>query len=873
MKLRVIISVFLFYFSLNFVYSQKNKLDSTIDVSDFYGTKKEFLKKLEKTVPLTFSYTNDLNVEEKVFVKKQKQSIRKFLDIIFPNNSVKYNIKGNKILLIPQSNLPPPPSNFTICGYVSDSLTGEKLMDVFIFIKEKSKGTVSNNYGFYSITLPKATYEISYFLPDFQLKKKELILDKNISFSTALSQVKKTLPDTNIINENATFEEEEKDFYIIRINTLPFFPNSYSEIIKKTLPTNEIEIKLQTEGANGMYIRGGGPDQNLLLLDGATIYKANHLFSFLPIFNLDATSNINLLKDNFPARYGGKLSSVLDVHMKEGDNKMFKVEGESGIIYSMLTIEGPIIKNKSSFIISARKTYIDTLASPFMSKDQKIAYHFYDLNAKINYQFSENNQLFFSLYSGKDKYNYYGKIYDYIDTITEVNRHEIIWGNTTFALRWNCKLSNKLFENTTLTYNKYKLLNSTSEEDDYVDPQEMYIFNDNYNSGINDLSGKIDFDFVPSPNHYIKFGIQTTRHNFTPLLYVYKFKTSDPTQNIDTTIGNNIIYNYEHCIYLEDEVNFCKKIKANIGLRYNIFDVKSKLYNSIEPRIAITYFVSNFITIKAAYDKMNQNILQLSNTSINFPNDLWVPATDKIKPISSYQYSLGVDYTINERMNISIDCFYKALKNVLEYKSNTDYTDIGWVSNWDWQNNVVQGKGWSYGTDILFQKIIGKTTGWLSYTLSWSERLFDSINSGEKFSYRYDIRHNIVFGIQHKFNKNIDFGIIWSYVSGIKATFAPFTYMSAININDYPNYITATKGVNGYRLPAYNSLDLSLNFHKQKKWGERIWSICLYNAYDRMNPFYLFYKSEYKDSQFNSVLEKVCISPIMPNISYKFKIN
>jgi len=872
MRLKFILGIAAILLRINFIYSQNNKLNTIVEVNDFSGTKKEFLKKLESITPLTFSYTNALNLDEKVTIIKQKKSIKEFLDIIFPNNTVKYQIKENKVLLITQNYLLKTPIKYTVCGYVFDSLTGEKLAGVFISLKEISKGTLTNSYGFYSFTVPKGIYEASYSLPNFSSKKKEITLDDNISLNITLSQAIKILSDTSILNENAQSTEKEMESeYLIRIKTLPIIPNNNFEIIKDFKTINEIEIKLQTEGANGMYVRGGGPDQNLLLLDGTTIYNANHLFSFLPLFNTDATSNINLIKGGFPARYGEKLSSVLDVHMKEGDNKKFKIEGETGIIFSKLTVEGPIKKNKSSFIISGRKTYIDALAEPFMKSDQKIGYNFYDLNAKINYQFSENNQIYLSFYSGRDKYSYNNKYFYTIDSTTTINKREITWGNTTLALRWNCKLSNKLFAIATLTYNKYKLLNNSSEEDDYVDPQEIYVSNNNYNSGIDDLTGKFDFDYVPSPNHYIKFGIQTTRHVFSPLFYIYQFKSNDSSQNIDTTIGNNKIYNYEHTVYAEDEINFCKKIKTNIGLRYTIFDVTSKLYNSIEPRIAITYFASEHLSLKAAYDKMNQNILLLSNTSIDFPNDLWVPATEKIKPISSCQYSLGVDYSINGRMNISIDGFYKVLKNVLEYKSNTDYTDIAWVSNWDWQNNVEQGKGWSYGTDILFQKVMGKTTGWLSYTLSWSERLFDSINSGEKFSYRYDIRHNIVLGVHHKFNNKIDVGFVWSFVSGIKATLAAITYMSAFNVSD-PYYINAG-GVNGYRMPAYSSLDLSLNFHKQKKWGERIWSICLYNAYNRMNPFYMYYQEEYQNGLYVNVLKKVCISPIMPNISYIFKIN
>jgi hypothetical protein len=880
MNLKTFIVIVSFFFSTGLAYSQENKLDSVIDVPDFSGSKKDFLHQLELLTPLTFSYTNEINVEGHIIIHKQKNSIRELLKIVFPDNAVRFHLSGNKILLVPQASIIKPPLNFTVSGYISDSLTGEKLMGVFIYMNGKTKGTVTNNYGFYSFTLPRDSFKLMCFLPGYRLKSMEVMLNRNITLDLSLSHSLLTYGDSSPPGRSTDLLHPELENVLsVRLQALPF--SCYStDIIKefRKFPG----IKERTEGSSGMYVRGGGPDENLLLIDGTPVYNANHLFSFMPVFNPDAISNIKLIKGNFPSRYGGRLSSVLDIYTKEGDNKRYKVGAEAGVLYSKLSVEGPIIKDKSSFIISGRKTYVDTLAKLFMTDDHKIGYGFYDINARVNFKFSEKNYIFLSIYSGKDKYDYYDKFQDPVDSTSLIQTSDISWQNTVSTLRWNWKISNKLFSSTAVSASKYSQRNKLSDEHAYVDPVQTTTYHDKYSTGIDDITGRIDFDYIPSPNHYIKFGIQTLNHAFSPIFYSYQFKTDDPSESMDTTIENKKKYFNEHIVYLEDELKISEKIKANIGIHYNGYDVRDKFYNSVEPRVSFNYFLSKKVSVIAAFDQMNQNILLLSTSvnvfpsglkTINYPNDFWVPATDKIKPIRSRQYSLGADMSLCEHVNLSIEGFYKELKNVIEYKNNTDYTDIYWVTQgWKWEDNIVQGKGWSYGAEAFIEKTNGKTTGWIGYTLSWSQRKFDSINYGNKFPYRYDRRHDIAFVLRHKINSNIDLGFTWSYGSGTRTTFSPYQYLSAMD-NSGSDYLNASKGINEYRLPAYHSLDISCSFRKQKKWGERTWSICVYNAYNRMNPFYMFYKYEYKNGSVSSVLKKICIFPVMPNISYIININ
>ncbi len=761
---------------------------------------------------------------------------------------------------------------YTISGYVEDTKTGEKLISASVYDTKTMKGTTTNTYGFFSLTLPKGEVVLTFSYMGYTTVSKTIDLTKdviiNFEASPSIELEEATVIDRKAENKVNSTQMSVNQIPISQIKKLPVLLGEV-DIIKtiQLLPG----VQSGSEGASGLYVRGGGPDQNLILLDGVPVYNANHLFGFFSVFNADAISSVTLIKGGYPARYGGRLSSVLDIRMKEGNMKEFKGEGSIGIIASKLAIEGPIIKDKTSFIISGRRTYIDLLSMPIQkslpNNNGVGGYYFYDANAKINHKFSDKSRLYLSTYVGNDK-AYMKNKEKYIDndvTYEDESEFALQWGNITSAMRWNYQINNKLFSNTTLTYSKYRFnigqeMNNSQTQNDTT-TKSMFSFD--YDSGIEDVTAMVDFDYIPSPNHQIKFGFGDIYHTFNPGINVFQQTDDNSSANIDTSFGANPIYAHEYSVYVEDDIRLGSRLKANIGLRYTGFIVKDSEYSSFEPRVSARFLVNEDLSFKAAYSQMNQYILLLTNSGIGLPTDLWVPATDKIKPMESTQYAAGGVYSVTPQIDITIEGFYKEMNNLIEYKEGAGFFD----SNTDWQDKVESGRGWAYGGEFLLEKKEGKTTGWIGYTLSWSERQFENISFGERFPYRYDRRHDLSIVVMHKFNDNVDIGVTWVYGTGNAVTLAVDKYQSYFGLNQsYTEPIEHYDNRNGYRMPSYHRLDVGVNLHKDKKWGHRVWSFGVYNAYNRKNPFFL----EFGYDNNNRVLKQYSLFPIIPSVRYSF---
>ncbi|PIV57832.1 MAG: TonB-dependent receptor [Bacteroidetes bacterium CG02_land_8_20_14_3_00_31_25] len=765
---------------------------------------------------------------------------------------------------------------YTISGYISDSKSGEKMISASVYDTISHRGTITNPYGFYSLTLPAGKVHFVISFVGYKQIYKEINLNVNQSINIQIEPTI-SLNEVEIIAKKDETQVDRTQMSIseIPINTIKSLPVIFGEVdVLKSLQLLP-GVQSGSEGTSGLYVRGGGPDQNLILLDGVPVYNADHLFGFFSVFNADAIQNVSLIKGGFPARYGGRLSSVIDIRMKEGSNKEFHGEGSFGLIASKFTLEGPLKKDKSSFIVSARRTYIDILAQPFIraaSDGISSGYYFYDVNAKVNYVFSDTDRVFFSVYTGKDKA--YSKMKDnYTDngtTYENIDKFALSWGNITAALRWNHIINPKLFGNLTATYSRYRF--QISENSDSKQTNNGYITQNKYEftyfSGINDISTKLDFDFHPNPNHNILFGINETYHIFSPGINVFKVSDASST-NIDTSFGNSNIYANEIFGFIEDDIRITDRLKANIGVHLCGFYVKENFYKSIQPRLSARYLINEKLSVKAAFSQMNQNLHLLTNSGIGLPTDLWLPVTNNIKPQISYQYAAGVFYDIFKGYEFSIEGFYKTMSNLIEYKEGVDF----FGSFESWENKVEVGKGWSYGSEFLIKKTKGKTTGWIGYTLAWSQRQFDNLNFGEKFPYRYDRRHDIVVVITHKLNEKIDFGLTWVFGTGNAVSLGIEKYPSVSNINEYQYYeyhseIEYYDGRNGFRMPAYHRLDIGINIHKTKKWGVRTWSIGIYNVYNRKNPFYIHYS--YDDNN-KKRLTQISLFPIIPSFSYNIK--
>ncbi len=766
---------------------------------------------------------------------------------------------------------------YTISGYVEDFETGEKLISAGVFDANTLKGTITNNYGFFSITLPKGEIKFTVSYVGYSSFSKTIDLNKDIELNIAI-EPSITLAEVVVTDSKSKNKVESTQISAIEIpiKDIQKLPVLLGEVdILKTIQLLP-GVQSGSEGTSGLYVRGGGPDQNLILLDGVPVYNADHLFGFFSVFNADAISNVKLIKGGFPARYGGRLSSVIDIRMKEGSNKKFKADGSIGLISSKLSIEGPIQKDKTSFIVSGRRTYIDVLTQPFIrmaARGEKInaGYYFYDLNAKINHKFSDKSRLFLSAYMGNDR-AYTKMKYDYIYNnikYEESTVADLEWGNITTALRWNYKLNKKLFSNTTLTYSKYRFGVGQELEEKRTGPNidEITNFAFVYNSGIEDFTARIDYDYIPNTNHFVRFGVSNIYHIFNPGITTFEFSTTADA-NIDTSYGNTKIYANEASAYIEDDIRIGANFKTNIGLHFSNFFVKDKNYPSIQPRISARYMINEFFSVKAAYSQMNQYIHLLTTSRIGLPTDLWLPVTDSIEPMRSDQFAIGGVYALSTNTDISIEGFYKTMDNLIEYKEGASF----FKNNTEWENKVEMGKGWSYGVEVLLQKSVGKTSGWIGYTLSWSKRQFENINFGEIYPYKYDRRHDISIAITHKINDEIDISGVWVYGTGNAVTLGLEKYItvndiSNLNLNSYQT-VEHLESRNNYRMPAYHRLDIGVNFHKEKKWGKRTWSVGVYNLYNRKNPFYLYFG--YDDGG-NMGLYQISLFPIIPSIKYSFK--
>ncbi|NOZ45270.1 MAG: TonB-dependent receptor [Chlorobi bacterium] len=779
---------------------------------------------------------------------------------------------------------------YTISGFIEDETTGEKLIGANVYNEKSFKGTITNYYGFYSLTLPagKILFTISYV--GYAKYQQEIDLTKDLTLNIKLTpslELQEVTVKSNSIRMNV--ESTQMSSINVPIETAKAMPMLLGE--SDILKTIQLMPGVQSgnEGTSGLYVRGGGPDQNLFLLDGVPVYNASHLFGFFSVFNADAIQSVQLIKGGYPARYGGRLSSVVDIRLKEGNNKKFKGEGSIGIISSKLTLEGPVKNEKTSFLISGRRTYIDVLTQPIIKlidNNLSAGYYFYDLNAKINHKFNEKSRLFLSAYMGNDKaYTKFKSEYLYDEIKHESSEKAGLgWGNITTALRWNYIINKKLFSNTTVTYSRYKfsINNAYTEKSIAANNTQTSEYSFEYFSGIDDIAAKIDFDYSPNPNHAVKFGISNTYHTFKPGINVFQIKGNAESENIDTTFGNTNVYANELESYFEDDIKIGSLLKINIGVHYSNFAVKNVFYNSIQPRISSRFVITEDMSLKASFTQMNQNLHLLTNSTIGLPTDLWVPATDKIKPMIAYQYAIGAIYNIKDEIAVTLEGFYKTMDNLIEYKEGASF----FSSKNDWEQQIENGRGWSYGGELLIQKDVGKFTGWIGYTLSWNYRQFDNIGFGEKFPYKFDRRHDIGIVISYKLSERIDMGATWVFGTGNAITLAQEKYVSYFSLfdqNDFFNYGGQTyydnlehyDNRNGYRMPSYHRLDLGINIHKKRYWGETTWSFGLYNAYNRQNPFYLYfgYRNNYYDGLGNNqrVLKQVSLFPLIPSVRLNFK--
>ena len=771
---------------------------------------------------------------------------------------------------------------FTISGYVRDRATGEDLIGATIFSHAFLVGAVTNNYGFYSLSFYSGeVVHLRYSYVGYKSVRKQVVVDSNIHVNIDIANTIE-LDGVDIEAEKVDKIQETTKMSHVKlpmhqIESLPAIMGEV-DVIKamQMLPG----VQSGNEGSSGMYVRGGGPDQNLILLDGTPVYNASHLFGFFSVFNSSAIKNVELVKGGFPARYGGRLSSVLDINMKEGNTKKFSGEGTIGLVASKLMFEGPIWKEKTSFMISLRRTYIDLILPPvldYFNKEESIAednvlesksrlgYYFYDINAKVNHKFSDKDRIYLSVYTGDDKlYMKDHFIYqDAVSTFTNDSDFDLKWGNLTSSFRWNHKYNNKLFSNFNLTFSDFKFQvgnrNTDINNDGVTEIRDYSAFE--YYSGIRDYSFNTNFDYAPNNNHFIKMGTQFINHTFSPGATLIQLETS--LENIDTTTGNPQVLSNEMAVYIEDDVKINSAIKMNVGVHASSVFVNKASYFSIQPRLSVRFLLPADWAMKLSYSKMQQYLHLLTNSTLGLPTDLWVPVTENVKPQLSDQIALGIAKSIKDEYLFSAEAYYKEMKGLITYKEGASFFE----TNKSWEDMIEVGQGWSYGLELLLHKKVGKSTGWIGYTWSKTDRQFEGLNFGERYPYKYDRRHDISFVLIHKLNDAWEFSTTWVFGTGNAVTLPTVRYIGQGDgkQNYEVNYFDKK---NDFRMAPYHRWDVAFKHHRKRRWGEGVMTYGFYNLYNRKNPFYYYFG--YSDSR-DRVLKRASLFPIIPTISWTFK--
>jgi hypothetical protein len=752
-------------------------------------------------------------------------------------------------------------AKYTISGTIKDAQTGESLIGATITTTElKEKGVVSNDYGFYSLSLPEGDYNLQLSYIGYKTVSIQIAMHANKTINQTLSpdNALREVVVTGTSRASENISNPQMGVNKLDANLLNNVPVLLGE--KDILKTIQLLPGVKTTGdANtGYYVRGGGADQNLILLDGAQVYNATHLFGFFSIFNSDAIKDVSLYKGGMPAAYGGRLSSVLDVKMDEGNNQTYGFEGGIGLISSRIKADGPLVKGKSSFMISARRTYADIFLK--LSGDSTLkgsSLYFYDLNTKLNYQFDDKNTLYLSAYYGQDN-------------IGLKDNFHTNWGNTTASLRWNHIFSPKLFSNTSIVYSNYSyVINNFSDTN---------IFN--VASRIKDFSVKDDFTWFANNINKVTFGLDVTHHHITP----------GNIQSSPTAIYNSTQIedrnSYEIATYLADELKIGSKVNIVYGARLNLFtlrgpgkfdtydkngavtgsrsyasDASVQEYVNLEPRLTANYTINAANSVKVSYNHNSQNIHLLSNSTAALPTDIYVMSSNNIKPGIADQVSLGYYRNLAHNVfELSAEVYYKWLGNQIDYRNNAQL-----VANQNVESQLLYGVGRAYGVELFLKKKYGRLNGWIGYTLSRVESKFDDINNGAYFPARHDRTHDISLVGIYQLKKRVTVSAVFVYGTGNAVTFPDGKY----KVGGVTTYYYSAR--NGYRLPSDNRLDLGITFdgklHKKYHSG---WTFGIYNVYNRKNPYSVIFRDTH-DSPPRTEAVETSLFGIIPSVTWNFK--
>ncbi len=781
----------------------------------------------------------------------------------------------------------------TVSGTITDQTSGETLIGATILDTRSGKGTTTNVNGRYTLTLKGSEAVLRITFVGYEPIYDTISLSSNtirnyvLKPSITLSEIVVT---AERVNSRESSQMSALEMPVEQLKAVPVLFGE-ADIIKaiQLLPG----VQSGNEGTGGMYVRGGGPDQNLFLLDGIPLYNVNHLGGFFSAFNADAVKNVTLFKGSFPARFGGRLSSVLDVTTNNGNDKKIHGNVSIGAISAKFNLEGPIVKERTTFCISARRTYADFIMRPIIRKlatdiDGKTklvaGYYFYDANAKITHKFSDKSRLYATFYMGDDD------VYTRIRTESSLAEDQYLdfrnnWGNTVGGLRWNYVLNPKLFMNLSLSYTGYSnRMIAAIDKLAYITPDSVQqsTMNGDYISKIHDLTGRLDFSYIPTPEHDIQFGTYYTNHTIIPSVasgsidYFDQIQMDDPFR-MEAKLRDDTTRSHEIVAFAEDDWSINDIFKVNMGLHFSSFGVEDTFYPSLQPRISGRALLGENLSVKVGYAYMSQYMHLLSTTSVSLPTDLWVPSTKRIKPMTAQQVAAAVNYSIPLVVELSVEGYYKHMHNIIEYRDGA--TTFG--STAGWEDLVCVGDGWTYGVEFLAQRTFGRLTGWLAYTWSRTTHLFNrpgqELNNGNPFPAKYDRRHDFSIVLTYKINDWCDASATWVFSTGNTATLAMQKYPVASDDPDaydlnsnLSNTLSHVSSRNNFRMPNYHRADISVNFHRQfkrKNWHRTI-NVSVYNLYNKQNPYLTYTSNQYSYRGYSKALMQLSIFPILPSVAY-----
>lgn len=899
---RVTLVVMMMIFSLSGLQAQTNRVDETrkVTLNMQKVSVREILDEIQKQTGITFSYESSLlSGLQKTTFRADDEALTDCLTRLFANLPVVYKMTGNVVVLKRK------PKQVTVSGFVRDKRSAESLIGASVYEAHSRVGTASNNFGFFSLTLPpgditiRSSY-IGYTSHQHILNglERDTVLTIELEPSASLEEV----VITGQSNDKQSVLSTQMGALEINQQTIRSTPVMFGEAdIIKTLQLTP-GVSAGTEGTAGMYVRGGNVDENLFLIDGNPVYQINHIGGIFSAFNPEAISGMDFFKSGFPSRYGGRLSSVVDVHTKEGNMKEYHGSASIGLISGNLNFEGPIIKDRTSFNIGLRRTWLDVLSAPAVAIANKITkkdgtrlrarYAFHDLNLKVNHIFNDRSRMYLSLYNGNDVLK--GGSTDFPDQDSDNNYNydsdvSLRWGNIMATAGWTYVFNNRLFGKVSGVFTRYhsRLRNTEHDvvgnegDEDYSDS-----FRENEtNTGITDFGLRTSFDYLPASAHHIRFGGDYLVHRFHPEYNrsVAYEKNEETSVEIGQEFANDLLWGHEAGVYAEDDWTLSSAVRLNAGLRFSLFNVQGKTYTGLEPRVSLRWLLDDNLSFKASYSRMNQYVHLISNSFISLPTDAWMPVTRKLKSLISDQVSAGFYYNLNKEYNFSVEGYYKTLDNLLEYRDGHTFTP----SFVNWEDKLTAGEGRSYGAEFMVRKETGRTTGWVGYGLSWSDRQFDELNQGARYPARFDNRHKLNIVVMHKISPKVELSAAWSYASGNHVTLSLENYYengTGSPTNNDNRYMGASESIdyyegrNNYQLPAYHRLDLGIKIYRPKKKGRMgIWTVSIYNVYSRMNPF-MIYKSDKTVPDPGSsygknvpVFKTIGIMPIIPSISYTYK--